>query len=347
MSLQPPEGSSRTPTDMCIVIDTSASMGTEASIGSAGSEESHGLSLLDVVKHAVKTVIQTLGRHDRLSLVGFSSTATTIFDLLTMDARGKATAERKLAELRPHGQTNLWDGLYHGLETLRTGEQTGSLPVVLLLTDGQPNVIPPRGHIPMLKRYQDEHMLHCPVNTFGFGYKLDSALLHELASEGEGMYTFIPDASFVGTAFVNATANMLSTMATNATLTIEAINGATLVGGEGCVMGHPHSETSWGRQVSLGTLHYGQHKDVVLKMSVPRGAAPYLTATLRCQCIICMYVVSCRVVTCTHSSQPHPGTTTGTSELKRPLSKRSVLNATSRQSANGAAWRQWSASHRS
>ena len=46
-----------------------------------------------------------------------------------------------------------------------------------------------------------------------FGYKLDSGLLKDLAAEGQGCYSFVPDGSFVGTAFVNATSNILSTAA--------------------------------------------------------------------------------------------------------------------------------------
>ena len=67
-------------------------------------------------------------------------------------------------------------------------------------------------------------------------YNLDSALLHELADEGDGMYTFIPDSSFVGTAFVNCTSNVLATIASNATLSVETLNGATVV--EDSVMGY-------------------------------------------------------------------------------------------------------------
>jgi hypothetical protein len=52
LTAMPPVGTVRTPTDICMVIDTSGSMGGAASTG----PESDGLSLLDVVKHAVKTV---------------------------------------------------------------------------------------------------------------------------------------------------------------------------------------------------------------------------------------------------------------------------------------------------
>ena len=48
-------------------------MGTDAS---AQGVEDCGLSLLDIVKHAVKTVISTLNENDRLSIVSYSNNAT-------------------------------------------------------------------------------------------------------------------------------------------------------------------------------------------------------------------------------------------------------------------------------
>lgn len=56
--------------------------------------------------------------------------------------------------------------------------------------------------------------MSCYINTFGFGYDIDSKLLTELAEEGGGMYTFVPDSGFVGTAFVNSISNLLTTFAT-------------------------------------------------------------------------------------------------------------------------------------
>ena len=54
---------------------------------------------------------------------------------------------------------------------------------VLLLTDGMPNVVPPRGHLAMLQQYKDETGMECSISTFGFGYTLNSTLLKELACE--------------------------------------------------------------------------------------------------------------------------------------------------------------------
>ena len=59
----------RPPIDICCVIDVSGSMGTEAPIPAdpttGAPAESTGLSVLDVVKHALRTIIATMqkGEH--------------------------------------------------------------------------------------------------------------------------------------------------------------------------------------------------------------------------------------------------------------------------------------------
>lgn len=284
VTIQPPIGTDPTPVDICCVVDVSGSMGTEATMqNQQGSKESHGLSLLDIVKHAVKTVINVLQPGDRLSIVSYSTNAKKILDLTHMDAKGKSKAEEELDILDSDGQTNLWAGLHTGLEILRTSTKLGRLAAVLLLTDGQPNIEPPRGHIPMLQKYKDEHkQLSCTINTFGFGYNLDSPLLKDLAIEGNGMYAFIPDSGFVGTAFVNSTSNLLATMGRNVKLALEPQNGATIE--EGSVLGYPCQYTSWGALVNVSSLQYEQTKGVVVKVKLPYGASldrGYLSATLK------------------------------------------------------------------
>ena len=283
----PPVGVVRTPSDVCCVVDVSGSMGAEATMqNAAGGLEAHGLSLLDVVKHAVTTVISVLEPTDRLSVVAYSSEARVVFDLISMDETGKARAKRDLTNLYTGGQTNLWDGLHSGLEVLRRGTEDGSnrLSAVLLLTDGQPNVIPPRGHLPMLERYKDQNLrLSATISTFGFGYRLDSELLRELAVQGDGMYAFIPDSGFVGTAFVNAASNLLVTMGNNAEIALEPAPGVAIIEG-GVPGGVPVQTTSWGAQLSIGSLQYGQKRSFIARVKVPPGFAPgmpFLTATLR------------------------------------------------------------------
>jgi len=78
-------------TDVACVVDVSGSMGTLA-VESDGVPNKDGLSILDIVKHALKTVMHSLGPQDRLALVGFSTTANTVFTLQPMTEENRKKA---------------------------------------------------------------------------------------------------------------------------------------------------------------------------------------------------------------------------------------------------------------
>eukprot|EP00658_Telonema_sp_P-2_P060582 TRINITY_DN49470_c0_g1_i1.p1 TRINITY_DN49470_c0_g1~~TRINITY_DN49470_c0_g1_i1.p1 ORF type:complete len:829 (-),score=171.09 TRINITY_DN49470_c0_g1_i1:117-2603(-) len=252
-----PSRQSRVPVDICCVVDVSGSMSAEATIQSqAGASESHGLTLLDIVKHAVRTVIGMLDTQDRLALVIYSNQAEVAVPLLGMNAAGKAQANRALANLKPFGGTNLWDGLQAALEMFRGTERHGRVASTMLLTDGVPNINPPRGILPMFDRYISKYPLPCAVNTFGFGYNLDSKLLEALASAGNGMYSFIPDSGFVGTSFIHMLSNTLVSMAPGTVgLDLSSTGGMRLLG----------HEVNTLPRVELGMLQYGFTRSCVIQ----------------------------------------------------------------------------------
>ena len=62
-----------------------------ASLDPLGGEKT-GLTVLDIVKHAVNTVIHTLGPEDTFALVPFSTYANVALPFTVMDASGLAEA---------------------------------------------------------------------------------------------------------------------------------------------------------------------------------------------------------------------------------------------------------------
>uniref|UniRef100_A0A7S1BML8 VWFA domain-containing protein n=1 Tax=Corethron hystrix TaxID=216773 RepID=A0A7S1BML8_9STRA len=248
-------------------------MSAEATLKSEeGLTESDGLSCLDVVKHAVITIISSLKEHDRLALVSFSSCAYLNLGLTNMDKAGKEKATKILKELHTMGSTNLWDGLKTGMNLFHTEieKSTSSQRIqsVFLLTDGQPNISPPRGNIPEFQKYKNDFdgtCLPAKLNTFGFGYHLDSQLLHNLAREGHGAYAFIPDAALVGTVFINALSNLLSTYAVSIEISLES-EGITDAD-EFCVWGgHAVTKTQTCVNIHIGSIQFGQAKDLIIEV---------------------------------------------------------------------------------
>uniref|UniRef100_A0A7S4KVX2 U-box domain-containing protein n=1 Tax=Paramoeba aestuarina TaxID=180227 RepID=A0A7S4KVX2_9EUKA len=294
VQVDPGNHSKRTPVDVCCVVDVSGSMQITASVqdDSGKQLEDEKLSILCVVKHAVKTIIHALTAEDRLSLVSFSSNAKRVLELTKMNAVGKKKAEAALETMKPSGATNLWDGLHTGMETLRTNNEKGRYSACLLLTDGQPNIEPPLGHLPSLRKYKRQHEHSCSINTFGFGYDIDSELLTGLAAEGGGNYVFTPDGGFVGTAFVNALSNLLSTFAHSVEVVLDPKEGAsTVIGkGEDCVLGAYPLEriAGGGAVVKLGCAHFSQPRDFVIPVRIKRGSSANIKD---CISVVARYVI--------------------------------------------------------
>lgn len=250
----------RFPANLCLVIDVSGSMQLPAVLKD---QEASELSILDIVVHSCRTVIHSLSAEDQLGIVTYSDAAEVKLALTAMDAAGKAAAEAALQTLRADGQTNLWQGLESALDLLRSATSSGRISSALLLTDGVPNVEPVEGHLAALRRYQEASgKLPCTLHTFGFGYDLDSQLLDQLSQAAGGIYVFIPDAGFVGTALVNCTGTAVTALGRNAQLTLTT-EGTSCTSCTSCrALGYGERKGT----VELGSIQLGQSKDVILDL---------------------------------------------------------------------------------
>ena len=207
----------RQPIVFIAIVDNSGSMGEEASGGD--SAESFGFTRLDLVKHTINTIAAILGPQDQIAIVSFSTSARVVLAPVQIDDAGKSKVSAAVATIQPDSQTNIYDGIRQAALIANQPELSGRNIVAALLTDGFPNVNPPRGILATLKAaaQQPKWSLH----TFGFGYKLDSKLLAELSEWGTGIYGFIPDCSMVGTVFINFIANMLTTASLGTTIYVD------------------------------------------------------------------------------------------------------------------------------
>lgn len=271
----------RRPTDIILLIDRSGSMGSTADVPGAKTEQS-GHSLLDIAKHAANTVSHGLGSKDRLGVYSFDSTTAVIAELTFVTKAYQSQLTDRLTRVQPRGMTNMWDGIKRGLTTLSSAQDTDSTrqQVMIVLTDGQPNPEPPRGSMVMLQRAQEKHHEQHPdrpfptIHTFGFGYDVDSKLLHNLANTTGGTYTFIPDAGMVGTGFVNRMATILSNAATEMQFKVSLPEGMTLSKESVASTSIPWTVHDWGISVSVGQLQHGQSKDLVVALDPsPQGTS--------------------------------------------------------------------------
>ena len=91
---------------------------------------------------------------------------------------------------------------------------------MILLTDGEPNINPPQGVLPTIKKFLGLESIVPNIHVFGYGYNLDTVLLTGIATIGFGTYGYIPDCSMVGTIFINFLSHTLATITNSIQLRI-------------------------------------------------------------------------------------------------------------------------------
>lgn len=263
-----PSGDSTVPTNICIVMDASGSMNAQADMSGEGSD---GLTVLDMCKHACKTVVKMLSSDDQdnFGLVTFSDDSRV--DIPLSSAAGKDQLIEQIEGLSTRGRTNIWAGMQEGIMMLEP--KRGQNNHLLLLTDGLPNVGPDEGEAEALKKMIETNSdgLPCAVHMCGFGYNLASPMLTSVSHLGGGSYSFVPDCSVLGSVFVNWTANVQTTIMSKVMVTVSSESGfaPSKLKSEvlkSCV----RDPTSDERRVELASVSYDQARYVALE--IPTGS---------------------------------------------------------------------------
>ena len=134
LKVQPPTVPStltRTPCDIVLAIDVSASMSAAAPVPGGASEPNYGFSVLDLTKHAALTILETLGDEDRLGIVTFTDKVRVLRELEVVDEGNKAKCREAILGMKPLSATNLWGAIVKGLE-LFEGAPSGRNPALLV-----------------------------------------------------------------------------------------------------------------------------------------------------------------------------------------------------------------------
>ncbi|KAF7543440.1 hypothetical protein G7Z17_g10737 [Cylindrodendrum hubeiense] len=276
---------SHVPCDIVLVIDVSGSMASAAPVPGEDSSESTGLSVLDLTKHAARTIIETMNENDRLGIVTFSGKSKVMQPLIPMTDANKEVSRKNVAKMQPQDATNLWHGTLEGLKLFKAIGSSSKVPAVMILTDGMPNhMCPPAGYVPKIRAMGQ---LPATLHTFGFGYQLRSGLLKSIAEIGGGNYAFIPDAGMIGTVFVHAVAHLQSTFATKAVLKLRYNKSLELkeTMGDSVDQEPPkaleESPDTMELTISLGNLQYGQSRDIFLRVQNAGDApSPIVSASI-------------------------------------------------------------------
>ena len=255
-----PDIPNRSPVDIVLCIDVSYSMGAEATLkGSSNETVSHGISVLSLTVSAAKTILHSLNEHDNVSIVTYSEKANTLCSNVSCSYVNRVAMEEQLDTLKPTFNTNMWSGIHKSLDILRKTSPDTRVKGVLLLTDGIPNVEPPRGHEYMLEKYFKDHNFNCMISCYGFGYSLMSELLLNISdiSGGDG-FSFIPDASLLGNVFIHGISNLLSTAISDVDIKIDLVDGAKF----------QVEDSAESISFKIDSLKYGQSKNFIFNVDV-------------------------------------------------------------------------------
>tara|TARA_B100000795_G_C22805707_1_gene444747 strand:+ start:2006 stop:4180 length:2175 start_codon:yes stop_codon:yes gene_type:complete len=254
VSIVPNKGKIEVPNDIVVVVDVSGSMSSPAYIEQNKKHIDVGFTILDITKHSIKTIIESLNTNDRISIVTFSDVAKVICGMTEVTNFNKTYLKSLVNNLKTEGCTNIWSGLNLGLKQFSVNNNSHNKSL-MFMTDGIPSshLLPPRGIIDSLNKAMKSQE-NCPtIYTFGFGYSLDTKLLSDIANIGNGTFAFIPDSGFVGTVVIHAMANIKTVCATNAKLKIITNNEIKKI--------HGYKNDSL---IDLNTINYGQNKDIVI-----------------------------------------------------------------------------------
>lgn len=259
VSVNPINGKVEVPNELVIVIDVSGSMNAAAYVEQDKRQIDVGFTILDITKHAIKTVIESLNNNDKISIVTFSDTAKVVCGMTNITNSNKTYLKSLVSNLRTEGCTNVWAGLSMGLKQFSNIENNNVCNKSLMfMTDGIPSehLLPPRGIVESLNRSLKSMTIKPTIYTFGFGYSLDTKVLADIANSGNGTFSFIPDSGFVGTIIIHAMANIKTACGTNTNVKITT-NGDTKIKK---IYGYNNTNC-----VKLNTINYGQKKEFAIE----------------------------------------------------------------------------------
>ncbi|XP_062012405.1 E3 ubiquitin-protein ligase WAV3-like [Rosa rugosa] len=272
--LKDSEGHGRTPIDLVTVLDVSGSM--------TGSK-------LDLVKRAVKFVIENLGSSDRLSIVSFSSNSKRVLPLQRMTADGRESAILAVESLRAGGGTNIAEALKKGTKVLEDRSERNPVSSIILLSDGQDNYCRSGSQIlnqlPASIRSSDMQQ-EIPVHAFGFGQDHDASIMHAISDASGGTFSFIESVGMIQDGFALCIGGLLSVVAQELRLTVRSASAGVKI--VSIPSGRHVSQISdEGQQgvVDIGNMYAEEEKQFLVYLLVPPSASHVKMPLLDVTCV--------------------------------------------------------------
>jgi uncharacterized protein YegL len=224
------------------------------------------------VLHSAKRVAEILDDTDRLALVTFSDQARTLAPLRPL-SEGRRDLLSALTRIEAGRGTNIGAGLTEA-SLLFQRREPGERQVVLLLSDGEPNL----GVVSSVELGNMGRMIKArdvAVSTLGYGAKHNDRVLGAVAEGGGGRYTFVIDPKLAENSFIRALGAQLDVVAEHVELLLAPGDGVEIVR----VLEDPKTAVCRaGLRVPLQDLIVGDERNVVVELRV---RAPAATGSVR------------------------------------------------------------------
>lgn len=233
----------RTPMNLCLVIDRSGSMEGPP---------------LDYAKQACSYVVDLLTPNDVLSIVTFEETV----DVLMPPQRvtNKQPIKDGIARLMPGNTTNLYDALSLAAQQLLQAQETQRATRMVVLSDGEPTA--GIKDFPSLVAHAAAIKGQGITSTFlGFGPDYNEELLASMAKKAGGNYYFIPRPEMIPEVFRAELEKLMTTVARNLVLRLKPARWVTLRA--------PQPSTGPEVEIQLADLERGAVLEQVLDMEFP------------------------------------------------------------------------------
>ena len=187
------------PLNVTLVLDASGSMGDG--------------NRVDIARAAAQTIRQSLRPQDRVAVVHFT---TDVIHHLTVEHRSPDDyeVESSIAQLAPHGSTNVQAGLNLGVQLANRArlERPEANNYVILMSDGVANVDATNPFAILESAYDRDASNPLRLITVGVGINnYNDVLLEQLAQHGNGWYRYLDDPDQARVTFNRANWLALST----------------------------------------------------------------------------------------------------------------------------------------
>ncbi|MCY4114930.1 MAG: von Willebrand factor type A domain-containing protein [Chloroflexi bacterium] len=187
------------PLNVTLVLDASGSMGDG--------------NRVDIARAAAEAIRRSLRPQDRVAVVHFT---TDVIHHLTVEHSGPDdySVESSIAQLAPHGSTNVQAGLNLGVQLAHQArlERPEANNYVILMSDGVANVDATNPFAILESAYDRNADNPLRLITIGVGINnYNDVLLEQLAQHGNGWYRYLNDAAQARATFSRASWLALST----------------------------------------------------------------------------------------------------------------------------------------